>query len=95
VEHSALQGSVWGPLLVLLQINLTENVPRVKLVLFADDTNWLITGKDEFDLQHKTFYQRTRNMVSKNNITIINAEKNSRVISFKTNESSFKTGYNF
>jgi hypothetical protein len=43
-----------GPLLFLLYINdCTENVQGVKLVLFADDTNLLNTGKDEFDLQHK------------------------------------------
>jgi hypothetical protein len=26
-----------------------ENVQRAKMVLFADDTNLLITGKDEFE----------------------------------------------
>jgi hypothetical protein len=37
------------------------------MVLFAD-TNLLITGKDEFHLQHKTInkcYESIRNMVSK------------------------------
>jgi hypothetical protein len=33
--------------------DLTENVQGEKLVLFADDTNLTIIGKDEFDLQHK------------------------------------------
>jgi hypothetical protein len=47
VEHGVTQDSVLEPLLFLLFINhLTENVHRSKLVLFADDTNLLITGKD-------------------------------------------------
>jgi hypothetical protein len=49
VEHSIPQGSVLGTLLFFLYINyLTENVQGVKLVLFADDTNLLITRKEEF-----------------------------------------------
>jgi hypothetical protein len=54
VEHSVLQRSGLGPLLFLLYINEgVGNVQGAKLVLFADDTNLLITGKDEFDFQHK------------------------------------------
>jgi hypothetical protein len=50
----------------------------------------LITGKDEFDLQHKKWRLWNRNMVSKNNL-IINTEKNCYVISFKINAIFFKT----
>jgi hypothetical protein len=54
VEHSVPQELVLGPLLLFLYINdLTENVKGTKLVVFADDTNLLFTGKDEFDLQYK------------------------------------------
>jgi hypothetical protein len=48
------QGAFLGPLLFLSYINdITENVQEAKMALFADDTNLLISGKYEFDLQHK------------------------------------------
>jgi hypothetical protein len=54
VEHGVLQGSVLGPLLFSLYMyELTENVQGVRLVLFADVTNLLITRKDKFGLNIK------------------------------------------
>jgi hypothetical protein len=48
------QSLVLGPVLFFLYINdITENVQRAKMNLFADDTNLLITGEDELDLQQK------------------------------------------
>jgi hypothetical protein len=38
--------------IILHIIDLTKNVKGAKLVLSADYTSSLITGKDEFDLQH-------------------------------------------
>ena len=54
------------------------NVQGVKLVLYADDTNLLITGKDELHLQYKIMnvMKELEIWFQKNNL-IINTKKTS------------------
>jgi hypothetical protein len=55
---------------------ISEEVQGAKMVLCADDTNLLITGKDEFELQHKIInvMKGLEIWFQKNNL-IINTEK--------------------
>ena len=62
-----------GPLLFLLYINdILLNNQAVKLVLFADDTNILVVGKNEDALQQKVLYvmKELEIWFQKNDLTI-------------------------
>jgi hypothetical protein len=75
---------------------LTENVQEANVSLFTDDTNLLVTRRDECDLQHKIIINVMREVETwfQNNNLIINIEKNIYVISSKQT-SFFKTTNNF
>ena len=54
IENGVPQGSILGPILFSLCINdLPLNITGTKIVLFADDTNLLVSGENINDLQYK------------------------------------------
>ena len=46
VPWSVPQGSIMGPLLFLIYINDMESAVKCKLILYADDSALLVSGKD-------------------------------------------------
>jgi hypothetical protein len=54
IAHGVLQSSILGPILFLLYINeMPLKIMGSKIVLFADDTNMLVSGENLNTLQYK------------------------------------------
>jgi len=54
IEHGVPPGSILGPILFSLYINdLPLNIMGLKIVLFADDTNLLVSETNMNNLQYK------------------------------------------
>jgi hypothetical protein len=77
LEHVVTQGSVRSPILFVLYINdLPLSITGSKTVLFVDDTNILVSGKNVANLQYKISNVMTElQMWFKLNNVLVNAEK--------------------
>jgi hypothetical protein len=87
IEHGVPQGLILGPVLFSLYINdLPQNITGTKIVLFADNTNILVSDENINSLQHKLNNVMTelQTWFTLNNL-VVNTEK-MLAISFHTTQ---------
>jgi hypothetical protein len=87
IEHGVPQDSILGPILFSLYINdLPLNIMGSKIVLFADDTNTLVSDENINNLQYKLNNVMTelQTWFTINNL-VVNIEK-TLAMSFRTTQ---------